>query len=64
MTSPEIYRKYITFKNKGETVLYVKALNYIYGIIKKALLFYNEVVVNINIIGFNITHMTHVPQKN
>ena len=31
-TAPEIYHKHITINRKGETVLYVRALNAIYGI--------------------------------
>ena len=36
---PEIYRKHITINRKGETVLYVRSLNAIYGIMKAVLLF-------------------------
>ena len=43
-TVPEIYRKQITIKRKGETVLHVRALNEIYGITKAALLFYQKFV--------------------
>ena len=39
-TAPEIYRKNITINRKGETVLYVRELNAIYGIMKAVLLFY------------------------
>ena len=35
-TAPEIYRKHITINRKGETVMYVRALNAIYGIMKAA----------------------------
>ena len=41
-TAPEIYPKHITINRKGETVLYVKALNTIYVIMKAALLFYQK----------------------
>ena len=37
-TAPEIYKKYVSVNRKGELVLYVEALNAIYGIIKAALL--------------------------
>ena len=37
--APEIYRKQITINRKGGTVLYVRALNAIYIIMKAALLF-------------------------
>ena len=43
-TAPDIYRKHITINRKGETVLYVRALNAIYGIMKAALLFYQNFV--------------------
>ena len=39
-TAPEIYKKYVTVNRKGELVLYVEALNALYGIMKSALLFY------------------------
>ena len=38
-TAPEIYCKHIAINRKGETVLYVRALNSIYCIMKAALLF-------------------------
>ena len=41
-TPPEIYSKCITVKNKRETVLYVKALNSIYGTMKLELLIYKR----------------------
>ena len=43
-TAPEIYRKHITINRKGETVLYVRELNSIYGIMKAALIFYQKFV--------------------
>ena len=39
-TALEIYNKYVPAKRKGELVLYVEALNALYGIMKAALLFY------------------------
>ena len=39
MTSPEIYQKYITASKKGETVIYVKALNTIYVTMETELYF-------------------------
>ena len=38
-TEPEIYRKDITVKKKGENMIYVNALDTIYGIMKAVLLF-------------------------
>ena len=49
-TAPEIYRKHITNNRKGETVLYVRALNVIYGIMKNALLVYQKLMT----IGFEM----------
>ena len=37
MIAPEIYCKYININKKGETVIYVRALNAIYGTTKAAL---------------------------
>ena len=53
-TAPEIYCKHITINRKGETVLYVRALNAIYGIMKAALLFYQKFVVDLMTIGFEM----------
>ena len=54
MTAPEIYHKYSTVIKKGETVLYVKAINSIYGIMKAAHLFYKKFVGDITYIGFKL----------
>ena len=43
-----------TVKRKGEIVLYVEALNALYGVMKAALLFYNKFVENLKSIGFQI----------
>ena len=53
-TAPAIYRKHITIKIKGETVLYVRILNEIYGIMKAALLFYQKFVGDLMRIGFEL----------
>jgi hypothetical protein len=53
-TAPEIYRKYVTVNKKGETVLYVRALNAIYGIMKAALLFYKKFIGDLMSIGFEL----------
>ena len=53
-TAPEIYRKHITINRKGETVLYVRFLNAIYGIMKDALLFYQKFVGYPMTIGFEL----------
>jgi hypothetical protein len=38
--APEIYTKYVIINAKGETVLHVRLLNALYGIMKAALLYY------------------------
>ena len=53
-TAPDIYKKYVTVNRKGELVLYVEALNALYGIMKAALLFYIKFVENLRSIGFQI----------
>ena len=54
MTDLDIHHKNITINNKGETFLYVKALNAIYGIMKAVVLFYKKFVVDKTTIGFKI----------
>ena len=51
-TAPEIYKKYATVNKKGELVIYLEALNALYGIMKTALLFYIKFVENLRSIGF------------
>ena len=53
-TALEIYNKYVTVNRKGELVLYVEALNALYGIMKVALLFYIKFVANLKIVGFEL----------
>ena len=53
-TAPEIYKKYVTVNRKGEMVIYVEALNALYGIMKAALLFYIKFVENLKSIGFQL----------
>jgi hypothetical protein len=38
--TPEIYTKYVIINTKGDTVLYVRLLNALYGILKATLLYY------------------------
>ena len=54
--SPEIYRRYITVNDIGETMLYFQALNTLYVIIKAAFLFYKKVLGCITYIGFKLNH--------
>ena len=53
-TAPEIYKKYVCVNRKGELVLYMEALNSLYGIMKAALLFYIKCVKNLKSIGFKL----------
>ena len=53
-TAPEIYHKNITINRKGETVIYVRALNAIYGIMKAALLLYQKFLGDLMTIGFEL----------
>ena len=50
--TPAIYRKYVTVNTKGQTILYVRLQNALYGIIKAALLFYQRFVKDLKSIGF------------
>ena len=52
--APEIYTKYVIVNSKGETVLYVRLLNALYGIMKAALLYYQRFVKDLKSIGFQI----------
>jgi Reverse transcriptase (RNA-dependent DNA polymerase) len=52
--APEIYRKYIIINKKGQTVLYVRLLNVLYGILKGALLFYKKLTNDLLSIGFEL----------
>jgi hypothetical protein len=52
--APEVYRKYVFVNKKGETVLYVKLLNALYGVLKAALLFYKKLVKDLMRIGFKL----------
>ena len=54
VTAPEIYKKYAYVNRKGELVLYVEALNALYGIMKAALLFYLKFDKNLKSIGFEL----------
>jgi hypothetical protein len=52
--APEVYRKYVFVNRKGETMLYMKLLNALYGILKAALLFYRKLIKDLMGIGFMI----------
>ena len=52
--APEIYTKYVTINKKGKTVVYVRLLNALYGIMKAALLYYQRFVKDLKSVGFEI----------
>jgi hypothetical protein len=52
--APEVYRKYVYVNKNGETILYVKLLNALYGILKAALLFYKRLVKDLTGNGFKL----------
>lgn len=52
--APEIYSKYIIYNNKGETMLYVRLLKALYGIIRAAILFYEKFLNDIEGISFEV----------
>ena len=52
-TTPEVYTKYVTLQN-GKPILYVRLLKALYGCLRSALLFYNELVVDLEAYRFTI----------
>ena len=50
--APNLYRKYITVDRKGTAILYVKMQNFLCGLLRSALLFYNKLVANLESDGF------------
>ncbi len=50
--APEIYSKFVTINKSGQTVLFVKLKNALYGLMCTALLFYERFVNGICSIGF------------
>jgi hypothetical protein len=52
--APEIFTNYVIINRKGETVLYVRLLNALYGNMKAALLYYQCFVTDLQSIGFKI----------
>jgi hypothetical protein len=43
-TAPNMYRKFISLDNKGNSILYVKLQKALYGCLRSALLFYLKLV--------------------
>jgi hypothetical protein len=52
--APKIYTKYVIINAKGETMLYVRLLNALYGIMRGALLYYQKFVKNLHTVGFEV----------
>ena len=42
MVDPKLYRKYVTYDSKGNTMLYVQMNKALYGLLQSALLFYKQ----------------------
>ena len=51
---PEIYRKCVTTGKNGETMLHIKLLKALYGLLKLALLFYRKLADELVDMGFEI----------
>jgi hypothetical protein len=51
---PEQYGPYLTKTSKGESILYVKMLKAMYGLLRSALLFYLKLVKDLKAIGFEL----------
>ena len=54
MIDPEIYHKYITANKKGGYMIYVKAINSLYVIMRAEILFYNTFVGDLTYIGLKL----------
>ena len=52
--APDVYGQYAFKDSKGTTILYVRLLNALYGIMKAAILYYKRFVKDIKSIGFEI----------
>ncbi len=50
--APNLYSKYITVDRMGMAILYVKMQNFLYGLLRSALLFYNKLVADLESDGF------------
>ncbi len=49
---PKLYRKYVITSSRGEPILYVKLNKALYGLLKYALLFYKNLVTELEEMGF------------
>ena len=53
-SAPDVYGPFARTNSKGETVLYVRLLNALYGIMKAALLYYQKFLADVTAIGFKL----------
>ena len=49
-----MYRKYVTVGPNGETILYVRLLKALYGLLRSALLFYKKLRGDLERMGFEV----------
>ena len=54
LVEPKLYRKHVRYLAKGEAVLYVRITKALYGMLCSALLFYFELVKDLEAYGFKI----------
>jgi hypothetical protein len=54
MVEPEVYGPYLTKSSKGESILYVRMLKAMYGLLRSALLFYLKLVDDLQAYGFEL----------
>jgi len=55
MVDPKLYRKYITYDSKGNTMSYLQMNNTLYGLLQSALLFYKKLRKDLEGSGFKIS---------
>ena len=51
---PSLYRKYVTFSQKGVPMLYVRLSKALYGMLRATLLFYKRLRSNLEDMGFEV----------
>ena len=51
---PTMYRKYVTVGPNGETILYVRSLKALYGLLRSALLFYKKLRGDLEKMGLGV----------
>ena len=52
--APKMYRPYVTYGRKNETVIYVRLRKALYGFLKSALLFHEKLVGDLKSVGFKL----------